>query len=86
MMAVELNQAKGIEEIADTEALFALGMRYSTGQGVPVDLVQAHQFFNVAALRGDLRARDCRAELAREMSAAEIAEAQRRAREWLRVH
>lgn len=86
MMTVELNHADWAEEVADTDALFALGVRYSTGQGVPVDLVQAHQFFNVAALRGDLRARDCRAELAREMSAAEIAEAQRRAREWLRAH
>lgn len=86
MMAVELHQGEWAEEVEDTEALFALGVRYSTGQGVPVDRVRAHQFFNVAALRGDLRARDWRAELAREMSAAEIAEAQRRAREWLRAH
>ena len=65
------------------DALFNLGLMYSTGRGVDVDLVTAHKWFNLAAMRGNIPARDYRAELAREMSQGEVAEAQRQAREWL---
>lgn len=68
------------------EALYNLGLVYSTGQGVKVDLVEAHKWFNLAAMRGSADARDCRASLAQEMRPEEIAEAQRQAREWLRTH
>lgn len=70
----------------DTEALFLLGVQYCTGRDVAVDRIVAHKWFNLAAMRGDVRARGWRAELAQEMSAAEIAEAQRQAREWTRAH
>lgn len=65
------------------DALLNLGLMYSTGRDVEVDLVTAHKWFNLAAMRGSVSARDYRAELAREMSPAEVAEAQRQAREWL---
>lgn len=65
------------------DALFELGMIYSTGRDVEPDLVTAHKWFNLAAHRGNRTARDYRAELAREMSELQVAEAQRRAREWL---
>lgn len=66
------------------EALYDLGVTYSTGRGgMAVDLVEAHKWFNLAALSGDLRAQQCRAEIAEEMTAREIAEAQRQARAWL---
>jgi len=65
------------------EALYALGLVYSTGQGVPLDYVEAHKWFNLAAMRGNEEARACRAQLAQDMTAVEIAEAQRQAREWL---
>lgn len=65
------------------DALYNLGLMYSTGRGVDVDLVTAHKWFNLAAMKGSNAARSCRAELAAEMSPAEIAEAQRQAREWL---
>jgi hypothetical protein len=48
--------------------------------------VRAHQWFNLAALRGIDAARQYRGELAREMTAAQVAEAQRLARDWLTVH
>lgn len=67
----------------DADALFVLGMRYSTGRDVEHDLVAAHKWFNLAAMMGHQGALDARAELAREMSASEIAEAQRQARAWL---
>jgi uncharacterized protein len=47
------------------------------------DLVQAHKWFNLAALRGNERGQECRAEIADDMTAREIAEAQRQARAWL---
>jgi len=65
------------------EALYNLGLAYSTGQGVNVDYVAAHKWFNLAAMKGVDEARTWRAQLSREMSAAQIAEAQRQAREWL---
>ncbi len=71
-------------EAGDVEALYDLGVSYSTGRsGVPVDLIEAHKWFNLAALSGDTRSQACRAEISIEMTAREIAEAQRQARAWL---
>jgi TPR repeat protein len=71
-------------ERGDVEALFELGVTYSTGRGgVAVDLIEAHKWFNLAALSGSTRGQECRADIAMEMSAREIAEAQRQARAWL---
>jgi len=68
----------------DTDAYFELGMAYSSGSdGVNVDFVEAHKWFNLAAVAGNERGQECRAEIAEEMSAREIAEAQRQARAWL---
>jgi len=68
----------------DTAASFDLGVVFSTGShGVACDLVEAHKWFNLAASRGHEEAAWCRADVADEMTAREIAEAQRRAREWL---
>lgn len=68
----------------DISALFNLGVSYSTGSnGVECDLVEAHKWFNLAASRGHEDAAFCRADVSDEMTAREIAEAQRRARHWL---
>jgi len=68
----------------DVRALFDLGVAYSTGSGgTPIDLVEAHKWFNLAALNGSGEAQLCRADIAEDMSAREIAEAQRQARAWL---
>jgi hypothetical protein len=68
----------------DVDALFELGVTYSTGaSGETVDLIEAHKWFNLGALSGDTRSQQCRAEISVEMSAREIAEAQRQARSWL---
>lgn len=69
-----------------SDALFDLGLIYSTGRGVEIDLVTAHKWFNLAAVRGSEPARHYRAELALEMEPTEVAEAQRQAREWLAAH
>lgn len=79
--AVEVGAAGGTPD-----ALFELGLMHSTGRDVALDLVMAHKWFNLAALRGNEEAKRYRMEIAREMSKAEIAEAQRQAREWLSCH
>lgn len=66
-----------------TEALYNLGLAYSTGQGVSVDFIAAHKWFNLAAMKGVNEARSWRAQISREMNQMQIAEAQRQAREWL---
>jgi hypothetical protein len=66
------------------DELFRLGLRYSTGQdGAGVDYVLAHTCFNLAALHGSVEAMIYRKELGAEMDAADVAEAQRCAREWI---
>lgn len=68
----------------DLSAYFDLGVVYSTGShGAQCDLIEAHKWFNLAAVSGYDEAAQCRADIAEEMTAREIAEAQRRAREWL---
>ena len=70
--------------MGDAAALYDLGIACSSGTGgYDVDLIQAHKWFNLAALSGSVEAQECRAEIADEMTAREIAEAQRRARVWL---
>ena len=67
-----------------TGACFDLGVAFSTGSnGAECDLIEAHKWFNLAAARGHTEAAHCRADIADEMTAREIAEAQRRARQWL---
>jgi TPR repeat protein len=59
---------------------------YSTGASVPADFVAAHKWFNLAAMHGNEDAIRLRREIADQMSEAEIATAQRAARDWLRTH
>lgn len=72
------------EGAAAGDMLFELGMMYSVGRDVPVDLVSAHKWFNLAAVKGNTDAIRLRREIANQMSDAEIAVAQRAARDWLR--
>ena len=58
---------------------------YNNGEGVPQDYVQAHKWVNLAASRTTERAEDYRLtrdKLAEKMTASQVAEAQRLAREW----
>ena len=68
----------------DGDALFRLGMMYSTGQaGCPMDRVSAHMIFDLAAMKGSTEARIYRREMSLEMEQDEIADAQRAARRWI---
>ena len=68
------------------DALFELGLMYCSGREVALDLVQAHKWFNLAAVRGNADAKAYRQEISGEMSKSQVAEAQRQAREWMRLH
>lgn len=84
--AVDLLMATYLAAAAedDIDAYYDLGVAFSTGShGVDCDLVEAHKWFNLAAVKGHEEASWCRADVSEEMTAREIAEAQRRAREWL---
>ena len=70
----------------DGRAFLDLGIMYSVGRSVPVDRVEAHKWLNIAAARGCREAVPLRAELAAEMTPAEIAAAQKSARLWLSLH
>jgi uncharacterized protein len=71
------------EGAAAGDSLFELGMKYSVGIEVPVDLISAHMWFNLAAAKGNAEAARLRREIANQMSDAEVAAAQRAARDWL---
>lgn len=71
---------------ADGETLLKLGLMYAIGRLVPLDLVAAHKWLNLAAMRGNREAARLRLEIASDMSPVEIAAAQRAARDWLVAH
>jgi TPR repeat protein len=81
----ESNYAAVGQSSASAEGLRDLGIMYSSGRNVPIDYVTAHKWFNLAAMKGSRDAARLRREIAAEMSEAEIAAAQRAARDWLRT-
>ncbi len=85
--ATALQEFKPLAAQGDALAQFSLGVMYRQGQGVPQDYVQAHVWYNLAALRSEpgadqdisVKNRDI---IAARMTPPQIAEAQRLAREW----
>jgi len=69
---------------APPEELYRIGLIYSEGMDVAIDLVAAHKWFNIAATRGHRDARICRQEMAEMMTSDEVSKAQRAAREWMK--
>ena len=68
------------------EAFFTLGMECSIGGDVPSDLVSAHKWFNLAAMKGNQEAVRLRREIAEQMSNTEIGAAQRAARDFIKLY
>ncbi len=71
---------------ARADAFCEMGLMYATGRGCAVDLVAAHKWLNIAAIKGCDRAAELRADLAATMSKTDLALALRAAREWMTVH
>ncbi len=74
------------QESAETsaDALYELGIMHASGRSAAVDLISAHKCFNIAAMKGHADAARMRREIAAEMTDAEIGQAQRAARDWLK--
>ena len=81
-----LDTATPAEACANGDVLFDLGMLHASGRSGAVDLIAAHKWFNLAALRGRVDAIKLRREVAELMSDVEIAMAQREARAWMTTH
>jgi uncharacterized protein len=77
----KLSTETGVESAEPS--LFELGLSHATGVGADIDYVEAHKWFNIAALRGDEEAKLRRQELTSMMTQSQVSAAQRAAREWL---
>jgi hypothetical protein len=71
-----------LAEQGDASAQYMLGVFYDNGLGVPQNRVHAHMWLNLAATQGKEGAAAFRDLVARLMTPAQIAEAQKLAREW----
>ena len=69
-------------ERGDPKAQYALGLMYQSGHGVPQDYLVAHMWFDLSAAQGTQIAVTSRDRIKLQMAPAQIAEAQKLAREW----
>ncbi len=83
--AEAMNWYRKAAEQGDASAQFNLGVMYNEGQGVPPDYVQAYMWYNLSAAQEPvfMLAALSRDLVAKRMTAAQIAEAQKLARDWL---
>jgi uncharacterized protein len=82
----DLDGAVPVEATAIPDVLFERGLYWASGRSGVVNLVAAHKWFNLAALKGRSDAVALRREVAAQMSDEEIATAQREARAWMTSH
>jgi hypothetical protein len=82
----DLEAATPIDATALSDVLFERGLYWASGRCGLVDLVAAHKWFNLAALKGRKDAIALRQEVAGQMSESEISAAQRDARAWVSAH
>ena len=79
----DLDAATPVEASAIPDVLFERGLYWASGRSGVVNLVAAHKWFNLAALKGRTDAIPLRRKVAAMMSEVEIAMAQREARAWI---
>ena len=82
----DLDTATPVQASAIPDVLFERGLYWASGRSGVVNLVAAHKWFNLAALKGRKDAVALRQEVAGQMSDAEISVAQREARAWVSAH
>jgi TPR repeat protein len=83
---IDMETATPVEATAIPDVLFERGLYWASGRSGVVNLVAAHKWFNLAALKGRVEAIALRREVAEMMSEVEIATAQREARTWMTTH
>jgi uncharacterized protein len=84
--SIDLDAAIPVTATAIPDVLFERGLYWASGRAGVVNLVAAHKWFNLAVLKGRSDAIVMRREVAELMSEAEIAAAQREARDWVSTH
>ena len=67
------------------QAQHDLGAMYANGEGAPQDYVEAHMWWNLAAAQGNEEAREKRDILTKMLTSSQVADAQCRAREKVKV-
>ncbi len=67
------------------EDLYRAGLAFATGTGTEINLIEAHKWFNLAALRGHEDARAQRQEMAEMLTSDEVKQALQAARDWLKL-
>jgi TPR repeat protein len=72
--------------VSQAHMMCELGLMYATGRDCEVDLVAAHKWFNIAAIKGSAEGMRLRAELSATLSKPQLAQALREAREWMTLH
>jgi uncharacterized protein len=83
---IDLDTATAVEASTIPDVLFERGLYWASGRSGVVNLVAAHKWFNLAAVKGRRDAIELRREVAEMMSEVEIALAQREARAWMTTH
>ena len=83
---IDMETATPVEASAIPDVLFERGLYWASGRSGVVNLVAAHKWFNLAAMKGRVDAIAHRREVAEMMSEVEIAMAQREARTWITTH
>jgi TPR repeat protein len=83
---IDMETATPVQASAIPDVLFERGLYWASGRSGVVNLVAAHKWFNLAALKGRVEAIALRREVAEMMSDVEIATAQREARTWMTTH
>ena len=65
--------------------LYRAGLAFATGTGTEINLVEAHKWFNLAAVRGHEEAKTQRQEMAGMLTTDEVKLALQAARDWMKL-
>jgi hypothetical protein len=84
--SIDMDTAMPVQATAVPDVLFERGLYWASGRSGVVNLVAAHKWFNLAAVKGRSDAIQMRREVAELMTEMEIATAQREARDWMKTH
>lgn len=90
LKAVDQRGIDSLSQLGVIDSQYLLGTMFEKGYGVRKDLVEAHKWYNIAAVDAELdllqhsaKARDAIEKL---MTLEQVTEAQRRASEWMNTH
>ena len=78
-----LKEFRPLAERGKAVAQWSLGIMYGRGRSVPQDYVQAYRWYTLAAAKGLKEAVKGRDLLEKRMTPAQLAKAQKLAREWV---